>query len=159
MSGNPASPANSRGRLRFGLIILLAGLLVYILGAAPALLGVDRSPMTGFVQISVFLVGLGMICIGGYAVLNQFWKGSEKTIAADIGLRLVSTGYVISFASGLADVFGFGSHPFRSGARAPSIPYFGPLQATGVIIGEVVIIIGFLLLIHYPQRHKSEELD
>jgi hypothetical protein len=158
MSETQALPANGRGRLRFGLVILLVGLVVYILGAAPAIMGLDRSPVTGFVQIAVFLGGLGLICIGGYSVLNQFWKGTEKSIAADIGLRLVSTGYVISFASGLADVFGFGSHPFRSG-RLPSIPYFGPLQATGVLVGEIVIIIGFLLLIRYPRQQHPEEQE
>jgi len=58
-------------------------------------------------------------------------------------LRLVSTGYVISVFAGMADVFGMGTHPL------PNVPYFGPVQATGVVLGEIVIGVGFLLLIPY----------
>lgn len=134
-------PPARKSRVRFGLITLLVGLVVFLLGAKPSLFGLDRAPMTGFLQISIFLLGLGLICIGGYIALNSLWNGNQKTIAADIGFRLVATGYVISAASGMADVFGFGSHPF------PNIPYFGPWQAIGVMVGEAVISVGFLLLI------------
>ena len=133
-------------RIRLGLFGILLGLLIFILGVDPALFGFDRSPVVGFLQIAVFLVGLAMICLGGYFVLNTPWEGVEKTIAADIGYRLVSTGYVIAAASGMADVFGFGSQPF------PSIPYFGRWQALGVMAGEIFIIFGFLLLI--PRRRN-----
>lgn len=138
-------------RVRFGLTILILGLLIFILGADPALFNLDRSPIVGFVQIAVFLVGLAMICLGGYLVLNMLWNGQEKTIAADIGYRLVSTGYVIAVTSGMADVFGFGNQPF------PAIPYFGPWQATGVMIGELIIAIGFFLLIPRHRQKTSPE--
>jgi hypothetical protein len=134
-------------RVRVGLAIVILGLLIFILGADPALFNLDRSPIVGFVQIAVFLVGLAMICLGGYMVLNMLWNGKEKTIAADIGFRLVSTGYVVAVTSGMADVFGFGNQPF------PAIPYFGPWQATGVMIGELLIAIGFFLLI--PSRRQK----
>jgi hypothetical protein len=136
-------------RVRFGLAVVILGLLVFSLGADPSLFNLDRSPIVGFVQIAVFLVGLAMICLGGYVTLNTLWSGKEKTIGADIGYRLVSTGYVIAVASGMADVFGFGSQPF------PAIPYFGPWQASGVIIGEILIIVGFFLLIPYPNRNPK----
>ena len=136
-------------RIRIGLVILLLGLLIYILGAAPSLFGLDRSPVLGFVQIAVFLVGLAMVCVGGYITLNTLWNGRQKTIAADIGLRLVSTGYVIAVFSGMADVFGIGTHPF------PKIPYFGPWQALGVIIGELMIVVGFILLVPLPERFRQ----
>ena len=77
--------------------------------------------------------GLGLICLGGYLGLLALWKGQPRTIVADIGLRLVSTGYVIAVFAGMADVFGMGSQPL------PGVPYFGPWQATGVLIGEVLI--------------------
>jgi hypothetical protein len=140
-------------RVRFGLVVVILGLLVFSLGADPSLFGLDRSPIVGFVQIAVFLVGLAMICLGGYVTLNTLWNGKEKTIAADIGYRLVSTGYVIAVACGMADVFGFGSQP------APYIPYFGPWQASGVMIGELVIIVGFLLLVPYPNRMGKNPQD
>ena len=136
-------------RIRFGLGVTILGLLIFMLGANPALFGLDRSPVVGFVQISVFLVGLAMICLGGYITLNTLWSGREKSIAADIGFRLVSTGYVISFFSGMADIFGLGNQPF------PEIPYYGPWQAVGVVIGEVIIALGFLLLVPHPKRNET----
>jgi len=136
-------------RIRFGLGVTILGLLIFMLGANPALFGLDRSPVVGFVQISVFLIGLAMICLGGYITLNALWSGLEKSIAADIGFRLVSTGYVISFFSGMADIFGLGNQPF------PEIPYYGPWQAVGVVIGEVIIALGFLLLVPHPKRNET----
>lgn len=136
-------------RIRIGLVIVILGLLIYILGAEPSLFGMDRSPVLGFVQIAVFLVGLAMVCVGGYITLNTLWNGRQKTIAADIGLRLVSTGYVVAVFSGMADVFGIGTHPF------PKIPYFGPWQALGVIIGELMIVVGFILLVPLPERFRQ----
>jgi len=135
----------SRTRIRTGLIITLAGFFIFIVGAKPDWLGWDRSPVVGFVQIAVFLVGLAIICLGGYIGLLALWGGSQRSIAADIGLRLVSTGYVISVFAGMADIFGMGTHPL------PNVPYFGPVQATGVVLGEIVIGVGFLLLIPYRQ--------
>jgi hypothetical protein len=149
MNNSTAHNGTNRLPIRLGLSLVILGLLIFVLGADPALFGLDRSPVTGFVQISVFLVGLAFICMGGYITLSSLWNGSERSIGADIGLRLVATGYVISVASGMADVFGFGSHPF------PKIPYFGPLQATGVMIGEAVIAFGFVLLI--PRHHKKAQ--
>lgn len=136
----------SRVRIRIGLLTTFFGLIIYLFGAAPELFGVNRSPVTGFLQIAVFLVGLASICIGGYLSLNALWNGHEKSISADIGLRLVATGYVIAVASGMADVFGIGNHPF------PRIPYFGAWQALGVLIGEAVIGIGFLMMIPFTSK-------
>jgi hypothetical protein len=147
----PVSRRAWKARVRFGLSVTLFGLILYLLGVAPNLFNLDRSPVTGFIQIAVFLVGLAFICLGGYTCLNALWNGLEKTILADIGLRLVSTGYVISVASGMADIFGFGTHPL------PRIPYFGPYQAIGLILGEIVIALGFLLLIPYPPRKRRRK--
>jgi hypothetical protein len=136
-------------RVRLGMVITTLGLLFYLLGVDPALFGLDRSPVLGFVQIAVFLVGLAIICMGGYITLNALWNGSQKSILADIGLRLVTTGYVMAVASGMADILGYGNH------HLPLIPYFGPWQAMGVMVGEAAIAIGFLLIIPYPQRRKA----
>ncbi|MGW8250883.1 MAG: hypothetical protein ACWGO1_09595 [Anaerolineales bacterium] len=148
--------ANGRLRLRIGLIATILGFLLYLLGVDPGIFGLDRSPVTGFVQIATFLVGLALMCMGGYLGLNALWNGMQKTIAADIGLRMVATGYVVAVASGMADIFGFGNQPL------PLIPYFGPVQAVGVMIGEATIIVGFVMLIPYrapkaESREKREE--
>jgi hypothetical protein len=136
---------NGRLRIRIGLGITILGFVVYLLGAEPGVFTLDRSPVVGFVQIATFLVGLGIICLGGYITLAALWNGGRKTIASDIGLRLVSTGYVIAVAGGMADIFGFGSNNY------PVIPIFGIYQQMGVILGEVVIAIGLLLLIPYKK--------
>ena len=138
-------------RVRMGLIVLILGTIVFSIGVVPASFSLDRSSVTGFVQISVFLIGLALICVGGYLVLNVLWNGRQKSIIADIGIRLVATGYVIAFSAGLADVFGFGSHPF------PNIPSFGGVQVVGVILGEVTIILGFILFTPNPRR-KAETI-
>jgi hypothetical protein len=138
---SPRIAAPSRLRVRVGLLITLFGLFVFIVGTKPNWFDLDRSPTVGFVQIAFFLVGLAIICVGGYVSLWGLWKGMDRSIPADIGLRLVATGFVISVFSGMADVFGMGSQ------SAPLSPYFGPVQALGVLIGEIVIALGFLLLI------------
>ena len=133
--------------IRSGFITTLIGLFIFTLGAKPEWYGVDRSPIVGFVQIAVFLIGLAIICIGGYVGLTALWGDDERSIAADIGLRLVSTGYVLSFFTGMADVFGMGTQPL------PEVPFFGPVQAAGMEIGQGLILLGFLLVI--PLRKRS----
>lgn len=137
----------SRTRLRQGMALAIFGFLVFLLGAQPGWFGLDRSPVVGFVQIAVFLVGLAIICLGGYAGLMAFWRNGNRTIVADIGSRLVATGYVIAIFAGMADVFGFGTQTF------PRVPTFGPWQSIGVQIGEAVIAVGFLFMI--PFRHRT----
>lgn len=146
----PSRPL-SRLRVRSGLFTTLLGFFVFIIGAKPGWLGWDRSPVVGFVQIAVFLIGLAVICLGGYVGLLALWGQAQRSIAADIGMRLVSTGYVICVFAGMADVFGMGSHPL------PAVPYFGPVQASGVVIGEMVIAAGFLLLIPYKIKPSAKE--
>jgi hypothetical protein len=149
---SPIRNSNGELRIRIGLGVTIFGFIVYLLGAEPGLFGLDRSPVVGFVQIATFLTGLGFICLGGYISLVALWNGGQKSIASDIGLRLVCTGYVIAVACGMADVFGFGSNNY------PSVPVFGIYQQIGVMVGEAVIAVGLLLLIPYkkPQPPISE---
>jgi hypothetical protein len=140
----------SRARVRFGLILSLIGFFIFIIGTKPSWFGWDNSPVVGFIQIAVFIIGLGIICLGGYIGLLALWKGSARTIAADIGMRLVATGYVICVFAGMADVFGMGTQEFGEA------PFFGPLQARGVLIGQVVVAIGFLLMIPFGKQSKAE---
>jgi hypothetical protein len=151
MNLRPAPPSNGRFRIRLGFILILVGFLIFLIGAEPDLFGLDRSPVIGFVQIAVFLIGLAFICLGGYVTINGLWGDRPKTILADIGLRLVSTGFVVAVVSGMADVFGFGSQ------LSPEIPYYGPYQALGVLIGEGVIAVGFILMIPFDAKNKTAE--
>jgi hypothetical protein len=53
---------------------------------------------------------------------------------------------VIVVFSGLADVFGIGSHPL------PGVPVFGMWQARGMEIGLGIIAIGFIMMFPYTQK-------
>ncbi len=134
-------PSIPRNPVQTGLITTLIGLLIFTMGAKPEWFGLDRSPVVGFVQIAVFLIGLAIICMGGYVGLIALWGDDERSIAADIGLRLVATGYVMAVFTGMADVFGMGTQPL------PGVPFFGPLQALGMEIGQGMILLGFILTI------------
>jgi hypothetical protein len=153
VSERPRS-ANGHLRILVGRILAVLGLAVFIIGAEPGLIGQDRSPVVGFIQVAVFLVGLGLICLGGYLSLNALWNGNPKSIIFDIGLRLVATGYVVAVASGMADIFGFGSQHF------PDVPFFGPWQEIGVLVGEAVMGVGFLMMIPYrsPRARRDKDL-
>jgi hypothetical protein len=135
-------------RVRFGLFLSSIGLLLFIVGAKPEWFNLAVLPVVGFVQVTVLLVGLALICIGGHTGLAALWGRQEKSIAADIGSRLVSTGYVITVFSGLADVFGM------SVKDNPKLPFFGPWQAAGVTVGMITIAIGILMMIPYQHLKK-----
>jgi len=137
-------------RIRFSLICVGIGLFIFVIGAKPNWFSWERSPVVGFLQIAIFLVGLALICMGGYVGLSALWGGEQRSIIADIGLRLIGTGYVIAVFTGMADVFGMGSQAL------PDVPYFGPWQAGGVLIGQFVIAIGFLMLIPYDLHSEQE---
>ncbi|MFN8410885.1 MAG: hypothetical protein U0Z26_00720 [Anaerolineales bacterium] len=140
-------------RVRISVIITLLGLSLFVIGVKPDWFGWDRSPIVGFVQISIFLFGLAIICLGGYLGILTLWWGYERTIISDIGSRLIGTGYVVSVFAGMADIFGMGSQAF------PQVPYFGPWQATGVLIGQGIIALGFLMFIPYHPRKATSPTE
>ena len=143
-----------KARIQLGLLGTFIGFLMVVLGAKPEFFGMDRSPVIGFAQTSMFLVGLGVISVSGYLCLMSFWPKGYTTITADFGIRLVATGWLIAIFSGNADVFGFGSHPVTG------LVFFGKLQALGVEIGELVIGIGLVMMImppHSSLRLKPED--
>lgn len=135
-----------RRRIQYGLIISLGGFLVFLVGIKPEIFLLDRSPVLGFIQIAVMLVGLAIICVGGYTSISGLWKGQRPSIAAQLGVRIISTGYIIAVFSGFADIFGLGSHPYPE-----FIPYFGEWQARGVQIGEGFIAVGMLMMLPYAR--------
>lgn len=135
-----------RVRIRLSIAGIILGFLVVLIGAKPSWFGLDRSPVVGFIQIAVMLIGIAIICISGYAAIHGLWRKQQFSIAADIGVRLVSTGYVITLFSGMADVLGIGSHPL------PGLPVFGIWQARGMEIGLAMIAIGFITMFPYRQK-------
>ncbi|MBN1230876.1 MAG: hypothetical protein JXA19_03305 [Anaerolineales bacterium] len=143
---NPNKYLNYR---RTGIIISFFGYLIFLVGAQPGWFGMDRSEVIGYLQIAVFLFGLGLITGGGVLLFSAFWSGRNRSVIFDIGLRLVWTGFVTSLVTGLADVLGLGTRPLGQ-----FIPFFGYWQERGILLGEAVTLIGFLLMI--PYYHWKE---
>lgn len=123
--------------------VVLAGLFIFILGVAPDLINMDRSPVTGFVQVGTWLTGLAVLLLGAYLTVRVIRNGRENTLVSEIGSRLIATGFVLSAAASLADFIGIGSHPL------PNI-YFGPLQVIGLMLGTLISLLGVIL--YWPNR-------
>ncbi len=138
-------------RVRAGLMFTLLGYLIFIVGAKPEWFNLNRSEIVGFVQITVFLLGLALMGVGAYFAIDGLWNGDQRSLWADIGVRLISTGYLIAVFSAMADVFGFGTQTLPL-----ETPCFGPWQAWGTALGEAVMIVGVLLAVPwhlYRQRN------
>jgi hypothetical protein len=127
--------------------ITLLGLFLFLIGVEPDLLALDRSPVVGFVQIGVWLFGLAVVLIGAYASVRVVRNGRANSLRADIGVRLIATGYVAAVVASLADFLSIGSQ------HMPNI-YFGPVQTLGLILGVVTSLAGVLL--YWPMGESDE---
>lgn len=145
MIPNPLNRRQVRWARRW-MTLALVGLLFFLVGIEPDFIGLDRSPVVGFVQIGVWLFGLGLLLLGGTLSVRVIRNGFPTSLRADVGLRLVATGYVVAASSSLADFISIGSH------RMPFI-YFGPLQTSGLILGIVTSILGVIL--YWPFRGRA----
>ena len=149
-------PINNTFSRRFGLITAGVGLLMFLVGAVPQYFGLDNSEAIGFVQVGVFTLGLLLICLGGTFALNSLWPPHWRSIAADIGLRLAWSGWVMAATAAMADILGLGTRQLRT-----SFTFFGPWQMRGVLVGQVFIFIGLLMMVpfqkEYPPRPPEDE--
>jgi hypothetical protein len=121
------------------------GLFLFALGIQPDIIGMNRSPVVGFVQVGTWLTGLAMATAGAYAAVRILRNGRPNSLRAEIGERLIATGYVVAAAASLADFIGIGSH------EIPNV-IFGPLQVLGLIIGVVLSLVGVVL--YLPRRGR-----
>ncbi len=142
-------PLNRRqiGWARRWMTLALMGLLIFLIGLEPDLLGMNRSPVVGFVQIGVWLTGLAMLLLGATMAVRVIRNGRKNSLRADIGLRLVATGYVVAAVASLADFISIGAH------RMPNI-YFGPVQTVGLVVGIGTSVLGVAL--YWPFRSRGE---
>jgi hypothetical protein len=127
-------------------LLALVALFVYLDNRFNELRPLNPNLMVVNLEILVVLVSLILVSVGGLYSFAHLWKGKPKSIPYDIGLRIVATGYLVSFLSAVADYTGLGSHH--------SLSYFGPLQTAGVFLGEAVIAIGFLIMF---LSHKHDK--
>src|SRR3990172_832638 len=145
MPNPPLTPRQVRWVRRW-MTLSLIGLLIFFIGINPGLIGMNRSPAVGFVQVGVWLTGLGILLIGAYAALRVVRNGRQTTLLNDVGLRLAATGYVVAAAASLADFIGIGSHTIRA-------LVFGKIQVAGLMVGVLLIVIG--LTLYYPRGQRG----
>jgi len=126
-------------------ILAIIGVLVFVVGSSPGLIGMDRSRVIGFIQMGVWLTGLGLVLLGAFLAVRVVRNGRPMSLRAEIGTRLIATGFVVSATASLADFLSIGSH------HLPWV-YFGPLQVGGLVTGVVVSLVGVLL--YWPRTPK-----
>jgi hypothetical protein len=137
-------PAQIRWARRW-MTVTFVGLFIFLIGLQPDLIGMDRSPVIGFIQVYVWLVGFAVLLIAAYATVRVVRNGKPNSLRADIGERLIATGYVVLAVASLADFIGVGAQ------RIPNIT-FGPVQQTGVYMGLLTCALGVFL---YWPRGKA----
>jgi hypothetical protein len=132
--------------VRIWMSAVLVGLFLFVIGINPNVIRMDRSPVVGFVQVGVWLFGLALILFGAYAALRILRNKRPLSLRAEIGERLIATGYVVAAAASLADFIGIGSH------KIPEL-IFGPIQIVGLVVGVVTAFIGIGL--YWPRRQPK----
>lgn len=126
--------------------LVLIGLILFVIGVYPDFIGMDRSPVVGFVQIGVWLTGLGMLLVGATMTVRVIRNSDPNTLRSEVGLRLIATGYVFAIAASFADFLGIGSHV------RPGLSY-GPLQVAGLALGILISLAG--LILYWPSGGRK----
>jgi hypothetical protein len=137
------SDASPNRLAQAGVAIVAVGFVGFVIGLFPGLIQMDATAGIGLLQIAVFLAGLTLMTLGSYIYLYATRHRARPTrLRDDIGVRLMATGVIIAFATGFADVLGIGSH------YGVERPLFGPLQAAGLGLCMVIIVVGIFLYAH-----------
>jgi uncharacterized membrane protein len=130
--------------------IVLLGLFIFVIGVQPDILGLNRSLTVGFVQIGVWLTGLAILLMASYATVRVVRNGKPTSLRADIGTRLLATGYVVAAVASLADFIGVGAQ------QMPFIT-FGPVQVIGLVTGVILSLLG--VIFYWPRRKTTPDSD
>ncbi len=135
---------------RLWMTVMLIGLLIFMVGIQPDLIGMNRSITVGFVQIGVWLTGLAILLVAAYSTVRVIRNGKANSLRADIGIRLIATGYVVAAVGSLADFIGVGAH------RMPVI-HFGYIQMIGLVTGVLLSMLGVILYMPWKKEVNTEE--
>lgn len=138
--------------VRIWLTLFLVGLFLFMIGIYPDIIGMDISPVVGFVQVGFWLFGLALSLVSAYGTISILRRGRATSLRAEIGERLVATGYIVAAAASLADFIGIGSH------KIPEL-IFGPLQVIGLVVGVVTCVLGLVLYWPWGRRRGDPKED
>ena len=123
-------------------VLFVIGLILGALALFAPLLGLDLSPGFGILQTTALLLALAFLTLALFMVLRyRRPDDAPRSLQADIGVRLAATGLVLVFVAGLSDIIGIGTHVTPNF----DLPFVGPLQMGGILLGVVLIISGALL--------------
>jgi hypothetical protein len=127
------------GWVRVGIAVGALGVMLALIGLFPTLIGIAPHPGFGIVKTVTLLAGFSLIIVGALVFAQAaYYPGQPHTLAQEIAVRLSLTGLLISFASGLADVLGYGSHP----PGPDSHPTLGAYKIAGLIGGFLIAALG-----------------
>lgn len=131
--------------------LFLLGLLLLLLAFAADYLGIDLTPGFGVIQMVAFLGGMTLLTLSTFLFLNtKRPKDAPRSLQAEISTRLIATGLVLAYVTGLSDLIGIGTHVDPAFDR----PFVGPLQLGGILIGVGLILFG--LVLYYTSRGQRE---
>ncbi len=132
-------------------LLVFFGVFLCFISLAAVLLGLDRTPGFGMIQMFELLVGITFLTLAAFIYLSKTYQSDVRSLQADIGIRLAATGLVFAYVAGLADLLGIGTHPHPDYGR----PFVGWLQLLGLGLGIISILAG--LLLYYTSRRVREE--
>jgi hypothetical protein len=127
---------------------VLVGFFIFAIGVDPDLIGMNRSPIVGFVQMGVWMTGLTILLISATATVRVVRNGRPHSLRADVGLRLIATGYVVAATASYADFLSIGSH------QMPHV-YFGEVQVAGLALGVLTSLAG--LVFYWPRQPRRSQ--
>ena len=136
----------ARLRRNIALGLFGIGLILIILSLGAEFFGLDLTPGFGMVQMFQLLVGITALTLALFLHINTKRQETTHSLQADISWRLVATGLVFAYVTGLSDLIRIGTHVQPQFER----PYVGPLQLGGLALAVLVIIIG--LALYYTSR-------
>jgi len=126
---------------RLGVALIVTGFFVFIIGTFPDIIRLNLTPGFGMAQILTFLLGIGLMTLGGYIYTYATrQRDRARRLRHEVGIRLIATGYVLCCVAAIADLIGIGSHNLPD-----TEPYFGLWQSGGVLFGVLIIIFGLFL--------------
>jgi hypothetical protein len=127
---------------------VLLGFFIFAIGVDPDLIGMNRSRIIGFVQMGVWMTGLTILLLGATATVRVVRNGRPHSLRAEVGVRLIATGYVVAATATYADFLSIGSH------QMPQV-HFGEVQVMGLALGVITSLIG--LVLYWPATPRKKD--